>query len=491
MNKNSDYWRDLVCTQCKLQKECEWVEFKQNMADPEDIGEYISALANSAALQRKNAAYLIWGISDNDHSIVGTNFHPSSVKIGNEELENWLLRHIEPKINFSFHEISIDSKIIIVLEISPAIRHPVRFKSQEFFRVGSYKKNLKNYPEHERSLWRILDHTPFERLIAKEHISSDIVLRLLDYPAYFDFLDITVPDGHTAILNSLLDDNIIQQCDAGCWNITNLGAILFAKRLNDFSTLSRKAIRVIQYKGSSRIETIIEQTADKGYACGFEELIRTISTLIPANEVIEQALRKNTQMYPELAIRELIANALIHQDFFERGTGPMFEIFEDCIEITNPGKPIVDAERFLDTPPKSRNEALASLLRRFGICEERGSGIDKVVLQTELCLLPAPLFEVPGDFTRVTLFSPRPLSAMTKADRIRACYLHACLRYVDRDYLSNSSLRQRFGIEEQNRSMVSRLIREAANAGAIIPYERDASPKHMKYMPWWAGADKS
>ncbi len=88
--------------------------------------------------------------------------------------------------------------------------------------------------------------------------------------------------------------------------------------------------------------------------------------------------------YPELAIRELVANALIHQDFFISGAGPMVEIFENRIEITNPGSPLVSTARFIDTPPRSRNETLASMMRRFGICEERGSGIDKVITQVEL-----------------------------------------------------------------------------------------------------------
>lgn len=97
----------------------------------------------------------------------------------------------------------------------------------------------------------------------------------------------------------------------------------------------------------------------------------------------------------------------------------------------------MDTARFVDSPPRSRNEALASLLRRFGICEERGSGIDKVVFQVELYQLPAPLFESPKGFTRAVLFAHRPLSAMDKSDRIRACYLHACLCHVMRKEMTN------------------------------------------------------
>jgi len=122
----------------------------------------------------------------------------------------------------------------------------------------------------------------------------------------------------------------------------------------------------------------------------------------------------------------------------------MVEIFDDRVEITNPGEPLVDTLRFVDTPPKSRNDGVASLMRRFRICEERGSGIDKVISQVELFQLPAPLFEVPEGFTRVVLFAHRPLTEMDKADRIRACYLHACLRYVTRQPMTNASVRERF-----------------------------------------------
>lgn len=126
---------------------------------------------------------------------------------------------------------------------------------------------------------------------------------------------------------------------------------------------------------------------------------------VPSNEVIEKALRKTVPMYPELAVRELVVNALIHQDFFVTGASPMVEIFADRIEITNPGQPLVATDRFLDTPPRSRNEGLASLMRRMGVCEERGSGVDKVVFQTEVFQLPAPLFEVTGESTRAVLFA--------------------------------------------------------------------------------------
>ncbi|MBC2712337.1 MAG: putative DNA binding domain-containing protein [Desulfosarcina sp.] len=486
VDRPKDYLISLVHELRKLPRETEWVEFKRSNANPEEIGEYLSALANAAALLGKVNAYLVWGIDDATHDVVGTAFRPGIVKTGGEELENWLLRLLAPKINFCFFELTVEKQPVVLCEIGAAFRHPVRFKSTEFIRIGSYKKKLKDFPEKERNLWRVFDQTPFERGIATEHVTSDEVLRLLDYPVYFDLLELPLPDGRTAILDALKEDGLVQPGTAGYWDISNLGAVLFAKKLNAFPGLKRKAARIVHYKGRGRTETLREQVGSKGYAGGFEELVNLIMALVPANEVIEQALRKTVPMFPDVAVRELVANALIHQDFFVTGAGPMVEIFDDRIEVTNPGKPLVDTQRFVDTPPKSRNEALASLMRRFRICEERGSGIDKVVFQVELFQLPAPLFEVPDGFTRVVLFAHRPLTGMDKADRIRACYLHACLKWVMRNYLTNASLRQRFGVEERNKAAVSRYIREAVKAGMIKPFDDTAARKMMKYVPYWA-----
>ncbi len=486
VDRPKNYQLGLLDELRKLPKETEWVEFKRNRAEPEEIGEYISALANSAALCGKANAYLVWGVENQTHGVVGTNFIPSATKVGNEELESWLLQLLSPKIAFRFYEISANNVPVVLLEIGRAFRHPVRFKNQGFIRVGSYKKKLKDFPEKERALWRILDATPFEELLAAEHVSSEDVLRFLDYPAYFDLLDLPLPEARQGILDALAADHIIVSGKAGGWNITNLGAMLFAKKLDTFRGLRRKAVRVVVYKEGNRLETVREQVGGKGYANGFEGLIGFINNLLPANEIVGRALRRNVPMYPELAIRELVANALIHQDFFVTGAGPLIEIFDDRMEITNPGAPLVETERFLDSPPRSRNETLASFMRRIGVCEERGSGVDKVVSQTEFYQLPAPLFEVAGENTRAVLFAHRALRDMSRDDRVRACYLHACLKYVQRKHMTNSSLRQRFGISDQNSAMASRILRDTVEAGLVHVVGKGKSKKYMKYLPFWA-----
>ena len=484
--RSTDYIKSLVNEIIKLPNETEWIEFKHNNEDPQMIGEYISALSNSAALNGKTNGYIIWGVDDTTHEILGTTFTPSSAKKGGEALENWILRLLEPKIDFKFYEIEIDEKSIVLLEIAPAYRHPVTFSGTEYIRLGSHKKKLKELAEKERELWRIFDKVPFEKQIAVDNIDASEVLGYLEYTKYFELLNIPLPENRNAILEALIADNMVNKLDNAKYAITNLGAILFAKDLSKFNNLKRKAIRVIQYKDNTKFQTTKEIVGNKGYAVGFEGLIEYINNMLPSNEVIKQAFRENKTMYPELSIREVVANAIIHQDFFATGSSVMIEIFSNRFEVTNPGTPLVDTERFLDSPPKSRNEAIASFMRRIGICEERGSGVDKIVIQTELYQLPAPIFETNGDYTVATLFAHKELKDMDKADKIRACYLHASLRYIQHDYMTNTSLRERFNIDVKNRSMVSKIINDAIEANKIAIYDENVGTKARTYIPSWA-----
>ena len=464
-----------------------WIEFKHNNCDPQEIGENISALSNTAALFNQEHAFLIWGIHDKTHEIVGTSFVPQETKVGNQGLELWISTQLDPQIQFYFHATELGGKPLVLLEIARAHSAPVKFKGVDYIRIDSYKKKLKDFPDTERELWAIFSKKPFEAMIAMENISGDFVLRELDYSAYFELLSQDLPSDKAKILEALAGDKMIAKSETGNYNITNLGAILFAKRLSDFPSLARKAVRVIKYEGTGRIGAASkEQVGGKGYACGFEGLITYITNLLPSNEIMGKALRKVVPMYPDIAVRELVANCLIHQNFFMQGTSPLIEIFTDRMEITNPGAPLIDKARFVDHPPVSRNEQLASFMRRIGVCEERGSGYDKVVFETEFYQLPAPEIEIYNDHTKVVLFAHKEYAQMSKEDRYRACYLHACLKRVNRDYMTNASLRERFDIDKKNSSMVSRLLSETCALGLIYVSPDSTSDKNRKYLPFWA-----
>jgi ATP-dependent DNA helicase RecG len=191
-------------------------------------------------------------------------------------------------------------------------------------------------------------------------------------------------------------------------------------------------------------------------------------------------------MFPEPVIRELVANALIHQDLDLTGTSVHIEIYANRIEIANPGRPVISADRFIDGY-RSRNEQLADLMRRIGICEERGSGVDRVITLVEAFQLPAPDFRVREERTVVTLYAPRPLKDMGRDDRVRACYQHCCLRYVTHQITNNESLRARFKLAESRAEVASRIISDTIEAGLIKPADPDSrSKKFSRYVPYWA-----
>lgn len=467
-------------------RETEWIELKENDEDPNAIGEYLSALSNAAALHDQPRAYVVWGVEDGTLNRVGTTFRPRLAKVGNEELESWLCHNLSPRIDFRIHEWDDEGRRFVIFEIPPAVHTPVRFRNEAWIRVGTYKKRLREYPEKEKALWGRLSQLPFEEGIALPGVDAEEALVLLDYPGYFELTGQRLPVGVTPVLERLVTEGLLRRAGTDRFDVTNLGAILFARNL-EAVRLPRKAVRVVVYGGANRISTLREHQSSRGYAVGFQALVDYVGSQLPQNEHLRAALRTEHRMYPEVAVRELVANALIHQDFAMTGSGPMIEIFTDRVEITNPGVPLIETQRFLDAPPRSRNDRLAALMRRMAICEERGSGIDKVVFHVELYQLPAPDFRVTEGHTQAFLFGPRPFAAMSRDDRIRACYQHAALLWVSNSQMTNATLRKRFAIADRNYAMASRVIGETIEAGLIKPFDpTNRSKKHARYVPFWA-----
>jgi len=315
--------------------------------------------------------------------------------------------------------------------------------------------------------------------------NDDKVVQLLDTQSYFDLLHLPYPVNRAGVLDRFEGEKLIERVEAS-WTITNLGAILFAKKLQEFDRLGRKAPRVIVYEGTSKLKTKSDTVGTYGYAVGFQGLVEFINGLVPSNEVIEQALRREVKMFPRIAARELVANALIHQDFTESGNSVMIEIYDDRMEISNPGKPFISPDRFIDEY-ESRNERLADLMRRLGICEEKGSGIDKVIQAVEDYQLPGPDFRVGERRTTAVLFAHLDIEDMNRNDRIRACYQHCCLRYVMNEQMTNQSLRERFNLPTGKAATVSQIIAATLDAGKIkVADAAQKAPRYRSYIPFWA-----
>lgn len=449
-------------------------------------GEYISALSNSAAICERETAYMLWGINDKTHEIESTKFSPKKKKVGNEELENWLLGALKPRIDFKFTEVYTDKGKVVVLEIPAAVNKPTSFRNTEFIRIGSYKKKLKDFPEKERKLWLSFESRPFELRSAVENISASKVTELLDCAAYYTLMNLPLPSNREAIIYKMLDEQFIREMDNGNYTITNMGALLLAKDLNLFNNLKRKAIRVIRYKGNGRTNALREKVFTKGYAIQFEDITDYIMTLIPQEEEIDGGRRQEHIMFPRKAVREMLGNVIIHQDLTAHGSGPMMEIFDTRFEASNPGNLLVEVDRIIDTAPHSRNENMASFLRMVRICEERGSGFDRMEEgMGELCI-PAPKVETGDDFVRTKLYWYDKLSNWSKEDKIRTCYLYTCYCYINEIEVSNTILRERFGIDEKNKAIISRIIKETRLAGYIKLSDENAASKMRRYIPYWA-----
>lgn len=462
------------------------VEFKHNNDTPEMIGKLCSALSNIARIEEKDFAYVVWGIEDKTQNIVGTNFDPDAKTKGNQVFIMWLSQMLTPRITFTFRKVNHPQGNLILLEIPATHTTPVEFDRTAYIRIGSATPRLSDYPEHYQKLISTLRSYNWEKAVAKSFVTADEVVKLIDYPSYFKLTKQNLPANKEGILEHLSADSIIKKDVGGHWNITNLGAILFAENLDDFDTsLSRKGIRFVSYDGDNRAATVKQRIDGKrGYANAFSGVVSYINNLLPVNERIGSTQREPQLLFPEIAIRETIANALIHQDMTISGTGPLVELFSTRLEITNPGKSLVKTDRMIDLPPRSRNEALASLMRRMGMCEEQGTGLDKVIHSIEINQLPPPKFQEMESAMRVVLFAPRSFADMTVAERTRACYQHSIMKYLDGKKMKNSTLCERLGIDKKNAAQASVVIKKALDNKFI----KAADPEHPRggYEPIWA-----
>ncbi len=463
-----------------IPQELNEIDWKSGLSDKsERLAQHISAFANYTG-----GGYLAYGINNDGtfNPLAKTEMDTIVQKLGNIARNN-----LAQPVGIEHIVADYKGNAVLFIYIPEHTEKPVYLRSSDMF--DSYKRSagqtVKLSRNEVKQLIAVSTGLNFEVQTAIHNVSDDEVLKLLDYDSYFTLQEKRLPDTKLSILQTLAVEDLIKKAPNG-WDILNLGAILFAKDLKNFKELKRKAVRVIVYKETSRINALKEQEGGRGYASGFEGLVNYIMDQLPSNEVIENALRKKVKVYPEKAMREFVANALIHQDFSVTGSGVMVEIFSDRIEITNPGVPLVDTNRFIDTAPKSRNESLASLMRRLNICEERGSGIDRAIESIEVFQLPAPKFIRGDDYTRIIMYAPTPLTRMNNDDRIRACYQHTCLHYINNQQVNNQSVRKRFNIAKNNVSFASKIIADTLDAGLIKASDpENASKKFASYVPFW------
>jgi predicted HTH transcriptional regulator len=461
-----DLWRQSPSGRQRL-------EFKEakTQFDNRRLYEYCVALAN------EGGGHLLLGVADKPpRPVVGTQAFNDAVAMAEK-----LFQAVGFRVDIE--EVAHPQGRVLVFHI------PSRPRGTAYHVDGKYLMRAGEalVPMSEDQLRRIFAEGEPDWL--EEHtrtgLDAQAVIELLDTQTFFELLKLPYPTERAGVIDRLTRERLIDEAN-GTFAIRRLGALLLAKRLDDFPDLARKAARVVVYSGASKLDTKLDQIGAKGYAVGFQGLVRFVMTQLPQNEVIEDALRKEVKLVPEVVIRELVANALIHQDFAMGGASVMVEIYSNRVEISNPGEPIVPVERFIDGY-QSRNERLADMMRRMGICEEKSSGIDRVVQAAELYQLPAPDFRAGHRRTVVTIYGLKPFDEMDRNDRVRACYQHCALKWVMSERMTNQSLRDRFRLSEDKAAIASQIIAATIEAELIKSDESvGASRKFARYLPFWA-----
>lgn len=471
---------------CSLPAETGWVEFKVDSFNPDTVGRYVSGMANAAMLARKQHAFMVWGIEDETHNVVGTTVNLDKKKgSGNTDLLFWLAQKLTPKINLAVETVIVSDKRVEILVIEPGYQQPVSFSGDEYIRVGSNLTPLRHHPEKQRAIWQITSSYSFESSTLVPHIFAD---ELFEKFAIQRFLKLFGMEdrSRTHMIEILIQKGLILDNMQGGYEVKALLGLCCARDMNQFVELRHKAPRVLVYKGTNNLDAEHDNEGKLGYAIGFQPLFDTIMGYIPSREEMSQGLRKKIYDLPEIAIRELVANAIVHQDFTVSGQRPMIEIYKDRARISNAGTPLIDVERFIDGGTQTRNPEFARLMREVGICEQRGSGVDRAVKEIERAVLPPPLFAAREGSTAVTVYKKRAFAEMTPDERVRACYQHAQVKHENNEALNNASLRQRFGLPDKAISQVSNVIRDAQDAGKIKPLDPNQGSKFAKYVPFYA-----
>jgi ATP-dependent DNA helicase RecG len=466
--------------------ESEWIEFKVNNVDPERIGQNISAIANGAMLSDRDRGFIIYGVEDKTRKKVGTKLRLKELTIGGGvNFENWISNLIEPRLTIELLDLEEDGLNFSILCVEATYDRPVKFKGTEYIRIGENTKKLSEFPNKERALWLATGRRKFEHAIALTNQAPQDVERLLDIDTFYKLTNSARPASQTEVFRKFVTTGLLVDNLQGTFDVTNLAAILFAKDATTFPSIAHKTVRLIKYTGDDKQNSEYEHEGRRGYAVGFSGLIKSILDRIPKQEQYNDGVRKLVYLYPEVAIREIVANALIHQDFTVSGASPVIEIYANRIEVSNPGNSLIEIDRILDER-RSRNEKLASLMRDLGLCEERGGGLDKAVIALELRKLPAPDFIPSKDSFRAIMFGPKPFNKMSKLEKRRACFFHCIIRFIQQDYMSNTTLRERFSLEDKDYQFASAVISDTIKAGRIVPADPNQGNKNAKYIPYWS-----
>ena len=455
------------------------LDWKSDLSPKSDkLAQHISAFANQSG-----GGFLVFGVNDDGTLFSVTQNDANSIV---ERLGNIAISSLNHPIVIEHAFIEYEGYSLLFVYIPEHKDKPVHIKGGDLFNSYCRSAGLTvKMPQHlVRIQAGISQGVPYELQIAMDHLTPDYVLQALHYQKAFEILGREVPSTKEPILNIMREYHFCG-FTSNHWHITNLGALLFANNLRDFSFLGGKSLIIRKFFGTNNLDMDFDRISNLGYAIDFHDSIDFIMKHTHKGE-IRDIRRTYDYIYPKDAIREFVANALIHQDFTHPGSQIAVEIFTDRLTITNPGEPLNDVNLLIHLPPKSRNELLANTMYLLNFCEKRGSGINKAYEAIEQKGNPAVKFRKSEVHTQVILFPVKDFREMTKSERINVCYQHACLLFKKNVPITNQSLRDRFHVSKGKSKAISFIISDALEMGLIKPYnENSESRKFASYIPYY------
>ena len=377
-----------------LPKETEWAEFKLNYSEPQEIGEYISALSNGACLHNQQFGYLVFGIEDETHEVKGTNFKPRQTKTGNEEIENWLIRLLDPRIDFRIYEFNYDNLPIVIFEIDPAWNMPVKFSGEAFTRIGSYKKKLKDYPEKERRIWEKKTEEDWSANVCQkasiEDLSPEAVRKARE--------EYRQKHPHLAQDLDTWDDIIfLSKARLAVQGQITKAAIILLGREESVHFLS-PAVAEISWilKDGHGVERDYTHFGPP-FILNIERVFSKIRNITVRHMPDGTLFPIEITQYDPWVIREALHNCIAHQDYELKGRINIVETPEGLI-ISNVGSFIpgsIDQVIRQDAPSEIyRNPLLARAMVSLNMIDTIGSGIKRMFLTQKKRIFPMPDFDL-------------------------------------------------------------------------------------------------
>lgn len=475
--------RDLLVKSLKpLPQELNEIDWKVALTHKKErLKKHLSAFANLPG-----GGFLIFGVND-EGKVVGIGDEESRMVA--DAIANMARTGLEPQVGIKYVTFNFDGRSLLGVYIEESFEKPVHIKNKSiehaYIRAGGQSRPM-SMEEVRRAIIG-------SRSLRFGEIPAALSLEVVEnWQEYFDFSEVlkrTRPQGFID-QNSLVDYLASLRLMTKVNNRfvpTNLGVIACAKDFKGHHSYERYATRLIQYRGTTRLSATRDLTFSEGYSLSLDKIISTIFAWLPHTEELIDASMVSRPVIPEVALREIIVNAVIHRDFTIANSMITIELFDDRIEVTNPGSllPEIPLDRLIDHPSRPRNEVFSELMRGLGFSEERGSGIDKAVIATEQMGLPAIIFRNEADYFRVTIFCSRSFDQMNKAEKIDVIYQHACLNSVIQRKTTGRSIRERFGLTRDESTSIYRLIDDAVAMGKIKLANPEDGRKDHYYYPYW------